>query len=245
MYTQNYKIADKVFGVTSIHERVHKYCADYQTEEPAEYRFEIAQKDIDFETLRELKCAEREGRPPLNSPDDYRELLAVYRKIAEKCPEWDRILFHGSCISVDGQGFLFTAKSGTGKSTHTRLWRELLGEKAVMVNDDKPILHVSESGVTVFGTPYNGKHRLGCNTSVPLTALCILERAAENSIVRITKDEAYAMLLQQVYRPQSSESLRRTLMLIDRLAANTALYRLGCNMDISAAETAYNAMKGT
>ena len=72
----------------------------------------------------------------------------------------------------------------------------------------------------------------------------ILERAEENKIARITKSEAYAMLLQQVYRPQNSEAMQKTLLLIDRMAEQTALYRLGCNMDISAAETAYQAMKG-
>ena len=140
--------------------------------------------------------------------------------------------------------YLFTAKSGTGKSTHTRLWRRLLGDRAVMVNDDKPLLHIGADGVTGYGTPYNGKHRLGCNMSVPLKAICILTRAAENSIVRITKAEAYSMLLQQVYRPADPVQMKKTLVLIDRLAEQTALYRLGCNMDLEAAEVAYNGMKG-
>ena len=159
-------------------------------------------------------------------------------------PDYGTFLFHGSCVAVDGQGYLFTAKSGTGKSTHTRLWREYLGDKAVMVNDDKPLLSVLESGVIVHGTPYNGKHKLGSNISVPLKAICILERAEENHIERITKAQAYAMLLQQVYRPQDSAQMAKTLQLIDKAAERTELYRLGCNMDISAAETAYNAMKG-
>lgn len=158
--------------------------------------------------------------------------------------QYGSMVFHGSVIAVDGQGYLFTAKSGTGKSTHTRLWRELLGEKAVMVNDDKPILHVTDDGVTAYGTPYNGKHRLGNDISVPLKAICILQRAEENHIEPISKSEAYAMLLQQVYRPQNSKAMRDTLLLIDKMAELVSFYRLGCNMDISAAETAYNGMKG-
>ena len=124
------------------------------------------------------------------------------------------------------------------------LWREYLGDKAVMVNDDKPILKITDSGVTAYGTPYNGKHRLGCNMSVPLKAICILTRGEKNSIVCIDKAEAYAMLLQQVYRPQNPLQMAKTLKLVDRLAANTELYKLACNMDIEAAEVAYNAMKG-
>ena len=244
MHTGTYKIADKMIEVVSIYEKVHNYCKDYAASGRADFTVTTTQEDIDFETQRELRCAEREGRPPLDSPDDYREELAVYRKIAEKCPDWDTVLFHGSVIAVDGQGFLFTAKSGTGKSTHTRLWREYFGDKAVMVNDDKPLLKITDSGVTAYGTPYNGKHRLGCNMSVPLKAVCILTRGEKNSIVRIDKSEAYAMLLQQVYRPMKTLQMAKTLRLLDELAAKVELYRLACNMDIEAAEVAYNGMKG-
>ena len=241
---KTYKIAEKVIKVSSLYERVHNYCKDYVSEGTPDFTVEITQADIDYERKRNAHTAEIEGRRQLNSPDDYLEELAVYRKIAEKMPFYDTFLFHGSCIAVDGEAYLFTAKSGTGKSTHTRLWREMLGDKAVMVNDDKPLIRVNDSGVTVFGTPYNGKHRLGNNIAVSLKAVCILERAEKNTIRRIDKSEAYPMLIQQAYRPADGAALAKELTLIDRLAEQVGLYRLGANMDISAAETAYNAMKG-
>ena len=160
MITKKYKMADKVIEVTSIYEKVHRYCKDYESGEAADFSVSTTQADIDFETQRELKCAEHDGRPPLNSPDDYREELAVYRKIAEKMPEYDTFLFHGSCVAVDGAAYCFTAKSGTGKSTHTRLWREMPGERAVMINDDKPLIRIRDGQATVFGTPWDGKHHL-------------------------------------------------------------------------------------
>ena len=80
--------------------------------------------------------------------------------------------------------------------------------------------------------------------SVPLKAVCILTRGEKNSIVRIDKSEAYAMLLQQVYRPMKTLQMAKTLRLLDELAAKVELYRLACNMDIEAAEVAYNGMKG-
>ncbi len=243
MNQKHYKMAGRVIEVTSIYEKVHTYCEAYATDEPADFSVIITQEDIDFEYQRELLCAEHEGRKPLNTSEEYREELAVYRKIAEKMPDYETILFHGSVIAVDGRGYLFTAKSGTGKSTHTRLWREMLGEKAVMVNDDKPLLQISSTSVTAYGTPYNGKHRLGCNMSVPLKAVCILERSAENHIEAVTKADAYAMLLQQVYRPQNPVQMTKTLKLVDRMAEQVELYRLGCNMNISAAAIAYEAMK--
>ena len=156
--------------------------------------------------------------------------------------DFNTVLFHGSVVAVDGVGYLFTAKSGTGKSTHTRLWREYFGNRAVMVNDDKPLLHIADT-VTAYGTPYNGKHRLGTNTSVPLKAICILTRAEDNHIEAITREQAYTMLLQQVYRPADMLKMTKTLELVDRLADSVKLYRLGCNMDISAAKIAYEGMQ--
>lgn len=241
---RNYKIAERVIELTSLHEAVHEYCKDYLTDESADFSVTITPEDIDFERRKTASEYAYEGKTATDYAEDTMEETAVYRKIAEKMPDYDTFVFHGSVIAVDGVSYLFTAKSGTGKSTHTRLWRELLGDKAVMVNDDKPMLRVTESGVIAYGTPYNGKHRLSANIAVPLKAICILERAAENHIVRITKSEAYAMLLQQVYRPQNPAQMAKTLKLVDKLAAQVALWRLGCNMDISAAEVAYNGMKG-
>ena len=208
-------------------------CQFYLTDSSAQWTVQVIQQDIDLERSR----ADRPGYS-----DAYLETLAVYRKIAEKMPEYDTFLFHGSAIAVGGKAYIFTAKSGTGKSTHARLWREMLGEKAVMVNDDKPLVRVHPDGAaTVYGTPWDGKHHLSANIAVPVRAICILERAKENSIREITKAEALPMLLQQAYRPADPAALKKALTLIDRL--NVKLFCLGCNMERNAAETSYNAMK--
>lgn len=239
------KLAGKNIGIAAINGYVREYCRDYRTEDKPDFEIAISQSDIAYERERSAAEDKKEGIPVHSYSDSYLETLAVYRKIADKLVDYDTILFHGSAVAVDGVGYLFTAKSGTGKSTHTRLWRELLGERAVMINDDKPLTSVSKSGIMIYGTPWDGKHRLSTNMCVPLKALCILERAEENRIVPITKKDAYPMLLQQVYRPTDAGGMMKTLAIVDRLAAGVKLYRLGCNMDISAAMTAYNEMKGS
>jgi len=244
MMTKKYKIAERVVEINSLYEKVHNYCRDYETDETADFSVSITPDDIVYEKQKTDSEYAYEGLPLPNFSDALLEETAVYRKIGEKMPDYDTIIFHGSVIAVEGQGFLFTAKSGTGKSTHTRLWREYLGEKAVMVNDDKPMLKITDNGVIAYGTPYNGKHHLGCNMSVPLKAICILTRGEKNSIVRIDKKEAYAMLLQQVYRPNDPVQMAKTLKLLDKMAENVGLYKLACNMDIEAAKVAYNGMKG-
>ena len=238
-----YRIAGKVIEVRSIYSRVHEYCRDYRFDGTPDLTVAVSQEDIGYERERERAAALLEGRQPYIPAEDSLEELAVYRKIAEGMLEYDTFLFHGSCVAVNGEGYLFTASSGTGKSTHTALWRKLLGDRAVMVNDDKPLIRADGSGVTVYGTPYNGKHRLGADIAVPLKAVCLLERAPENTIVPVTRDEAYVRLVQQTYRPAEPVLMMKTMMLIDRLADGVKLYRLGCNMDIEAAAVAYEGMK--
>jgi hypothetical protein len=113
-----------------------------------------------------------------------------------------------------------------------------------MVNDDKPLIRLEETGAVVCGTPWDGKHRLSANLAVPLKAVCLLERAEKNVIRPITVSEAYPMLLQQVYRPMDPAALAKTLALLDRLAGAVRLWRLGCNMELEAARVAYDEMKG-
>ncbi len=242
--TKKYKIAGKLIEITSLFPDVHEFCKDYAADGEPDFSVEITPDDIAYEREKTAKEYAYEGKRVPDYSEGVLEITAVYRKIAEIMPLYDTFVFHGSVIAVDGEGYLFTAKSGTGKSTHTRLWREMLGEKAVMVNDDKPLIKCTDCGIIVYGTPYNGKHRLGNNTAVPLKAICILERAEQNTIRRIDKSEAYPMLFQQMYRPTDRAALAESLMLIDKLTEQVGLYKLGANMEPEAAEIAYNAMKG-
>ena len=241
-FTGIYRIGDKVIEITSLYMDVHEYCMDYKSDGKADICVKISESDIEHEREKSEGVDIAQGKGVMQWKDGYLEELAVYRKIAEKMPEYDTFLMHGSVVSVDGQGYMFTAKSGTGKSTHTRLWKELLGDRAVMVNDDKPLIKVSDSGVTVYGTPYNGKHHLGNNIVVPLKCICILERAKENHIRQIDRSQAYHILLQQSYRPSDIAMLAKTLSLIDEMSDKVKFYRLGCNMDISAAQLAFRVM---
>ena len=209
-----------------------------------EFVVETSAADVEEEKARARISAAREGRTELYSSDEQFEALAVYRLVSERMTEYDTLLFHGSAIALDGEAYIFTAPSGTGKSTHTALWREYFGERAVMINDDKPLIHVTAEGSRVFGTPYNGKHRLGVNSSAPLRAICLLERGETNEIEHIDFSKAYGTIVQQTFRPRNGEALARTLALIDVLKEHVAFYRLRCNMEIDAARVAYEGMRG-
>ncbi|MBQ3708520.1 MAG: hypothetical protein II889_11520 [Clostridia bacterium] len=229
-----YRLGDRNILIHSIFQHIHQYCTQYQSDGVPDFTVTITPADIAFERERATR----------NCEDDYLETLAVYRKIAEKMPDYDTVLMHGSAVAVDGEAFLFAAPSGTGKSTHTRLWREVFGERAVMVNDDKPLVRIAENGATVYGTPWNGKHHLDSNIAVPLRAICLLERDQTNHIHEITPQEALPALVRQTYRPLDPAAMVKTLTLLDRLKSNTRFYRLGCNMEREAAQVAYRGMKG-
>ncbi len=235
MTTGCYLFADLGVQISSIYPDIHMLCKDYAWEGEPDIRVEITQERIDYERMKSAHQAEKMGVPHYDFPPTYLETLAVYRALAEELPAYDRMLIHGSALALDGQAVLFTAPSGTGKSTHSRLWREQFGDRVVMINDDKPLMHIAPEQVTVYGTPWDGKHHLSCNGSAPLKAICFLERAQENIITKLTAAEAYTLLLQQCYRPKDKEQMVKTMELLGILSATVGLYRLQCNMDPEAA----------
>ena len=232
-----YSIEISTFSFSSCH-----MCRQYIAQEKVDFSVTINHKDISIERQKTMKEAAIEGLPPREYSDEELEITAVLRKVTEALFDYDTLLFHGSTISVDNEAYLFTAKSGTGKSTHTRLWREMLGDKAIMVNDDKPFLKIGEDGVLACGSPWNGKHRLGNNIQVPLKAICILERGVENHIKEIPPKEALTMLIQQSARPADPKKMAKYMELIDRLTQKVKFYRMQCTMDPAAAQMAYEEM---
>lgn len=245
MYTCIYDIAGFRVELQSQYPYLHELCAGYTAKGPGFIDVSVAIQpgDTDFERRKSIQEDMLEGLPVHDYPEDYLEVTAAYRRLAHLLLERDALVFHGSVVAVDGRAYLFTAKSGTGKSTHTALWRKKFGQRAVMVNDDKPLLRFYPDGIKACGTPWDGKHHLSANIQVPLHAICILERDQTNHIEPITVAQALPMLMQQSYRPPEREALARTLKLISRLTKGVKLYRLGCNMDPEAADVAFAGMQ--
>ena len=233
-----------MIAIDSRYALIHEQCRQYRVFGMPDFVVETTLADIAFEKEKSGRedCSVKNRRPQLVS-DACLETLAVYRKIAERMPAWNTVLFHGSAIAVDGRAYLFAGRSGIGKSTHARLWREFLGSRAVMINDDKPLIRIAENESIVYGTPWDGKHHLSRNIAIPLKAVCFLEQADENSIASVSPGEALVLLLQQADRPADPAALSQTLSLADNLSRLVKMYRLRCNMQISAAELSWNTVK--
>lgn len=237
-------IAEKNIRICAIHEHAREFCKNYLTDVEPDFSVSIAPEDIAFERAKSEREDEVEGIPLREFEDDYLETLAIYRKIVEIMVDHGAFLFHGSAVAVDGEGYLFTAKSGTGKSTHTRRWRKYFGKRCITVNDDKPLLLVKDDVVLICGTPWDGKHRLSANVMVPMKGLIWLERGETNEITPISVSEALPMLLQQTYRPANPMTLMKTLQLLEKMSKIVGLYRLYCNMHLDSARIAYEGMQG-
>ena len=116
MYSGIYKIAERIIEIVSLYEEVHLLCKEYRCEGEIEVTIEINVTDILEEREKSVAEDKKEGLPIRQYPDSYLETLAVYRKLTEYLLDYNILLFHGSVVAMDGWGYLFTAKSGTGKS---------------------------------------------------------------------------------------------------------------------------------
>lgn len=235
-------IAGRRVRICALYEYAKEFCKNYLTEGEPDFSVAVTPEDIDYEREKSAREDEAEGIPIREFSSDYLETLAIYRKIAEKMLDYGAFLFHGSAISVDGQGYLFTAKSGTGKSTHARFWRRRFGERCIAINDDKPLLWVKDDAVLACGTPWDGKHRRSSNVQIPLKGVVILERGEVNEIEPVDMAAALPLLLQQTYRPKTAVAMTKTLLLLEQMTKKTGLYRLKCNLDPEAAQVAYDGM---
>ena len=204
----------------------------------------------DSEVTFQVTLADAEYEISLSEEADsirYGFLSAALRKVSEWLPLQNALTMHSATFDVDGTGVAFAAHSGTGKTTHMLLWQRLLGDRLKIVNGDKPIVRYFDDEPHTpyaYGTPWNGKEHLGCNMRTPLKHICFIERAEQNSCEKMDKNDAVNLIFNQVYMPKDPAAAANTIVLINRLISDCSLWKIKCNMDISAAETAYRTIFG-
>lgn len=225
------QIAGLVIDVKNKYSFFEELCQGYEgsgkvnftVEVPSEYMKEVIKNNPDFS-------------------DGYLESLEIYRIICKKILKYDAMLMHCAAICVDGEAYLFTAVSGTGKTTHINLWRKKFGERCIIVNGDKPILRIKDGRFYACGTPWRGKENYGNNIIAPIKAICILERGEKNEIKKIAPHEAISTVITQTLRTDDMKEMEKMLALTDKLLSTVPFYRLKCNMKDEAADVSYNGM---
>ena len=228
-------IADFKVEFKSISIPASKFFENFFSTSKTDVVFKITQDDSDFQKkLLGLNCSK------VNS-----ELSVFLCKFASWLPQRDSFLLHASLIDVGGTGVAFSAPSGTGKTTHTLLWQRLLGDKMTIINGDKPIVRFfdDEQYPLGYGTPWNGKERLGTNSKTPIKHFCFIERSNTNSCEKVDPADVLELFFKQIYLPKNNlNAISKTLNLADRFLKNVTVWKIKCNMDISAAEVAYNTI---
>ena len=226
------EVAGLVVRIDNRFSFVQDMCAQYITssDRPADITVSVSEEEI----RREVEKA-----PDLFFGNGYDEVVLVYEKISNALPAFDAFIMHSSAVAVDGGAYAFAAEKGTGKSTHTRFWKEVLGERLTVINGDKPIFRFQEDRLLAYGTPWCGKENWQSNIAVPMKALCLLERSEENAVFPVRAYDVLSELMHHFHLPGGNQvDMLKLIELIDRMVSTVPLYRLRCRNDRTAAETA-------
>jgi len=149
------------------------------------------------------------------------------------------LMMHASVTVKDDKGYIFLGHSGTGKSTHSRLWQERYAD-AWLLNDDNPVVRIVGEEIRVYGTPWSGKTPCYKNTYAPVAAIVQLQQGPENKIRQQDEIEAFA----SVYSSTSGLKIDRQMAdqlyeTIAQIAEKAACYHLECLPNKEAAEVCY------
>ena len=232
-----YRIAEMNIAVEAQYEETYRYMADFLTDSD-EYELFIQPTDQMIRYEKELG-EEIHGTP---SSPSICESVAILRVICDDIINKKGFFLHCSCLKYKDDAIIFTAPSGTGKSTHATLWRRHFGDKVEMINDDKPLVREKDGSFVIYGTPWNGKHGLGNNISAPIKAVVFLRQAPENTVAPVSEVEALTLLLQQTVFPSEKAQLSKLLDMLGRLVETVPMYRLGCTISDEAVTTIFDAI---
>lgn len=232
------KIANRVIEIRTVFLHTCDPAKLFLCNEAPDYSISITQDEINREIKEyELQC----GSNSLKFANA--EFIAIHRKLSELLLFDDIIVIHGAAIGFKGQSFVFSGRSGTGKTTHIVNWLHQC-PYSFAINGDKPFIKINNDGSALAcGSPWAGKEGMYTNTMVPLKAVILMERAEDNHIEQISFAQAFPTLLQQTYRPDDAIKMRKTLHLMQRLSSTVSFWRFRFNnFKDDCFDTAFNAL---
>ncbi len=179
----------------------------------------------------------------MSKTTDYNKVenVAILRKIsAILLKEHGTVLFHSSAISYNGYAYLFSAPSGTGKSTHVNNLKTALNGEIEIINDDKPFIKISDNSIFVYGSPWCGKHNLGANVKRELKSIIFLSRSSENKVKKLDANLVVKPLLKQCFMLDNKSDLSILLLLLSKLVSFASFYSLTCTKESDSAFVTIN-----
>lgn len=154
-------------------------------------------------------------------------------------PDYDGVAIHSSAMAYKNNGILVSAPSGTGKSTHTGLWKKYFPNDVTIINDDRPIIRKVEGKFYVYGAPWSGKTSLNSNVRVPLKTIVCIRQGETNSVKRIYGKQAFFNLLNETYTIPVENYMSKTLDILNEILETIPIYELKCTIS----EDAVNLLK--
>ena len=161
---------------------------------------------------------------------------------SELARRFNGMMIHSSAVVLDGNAYLFSAPSGTGKSTHTRLWLQKFENRAYILNDDKPAVRIMPDGIFVYGTPWSGKEDISINKKAPLKGICFLNRDKTNWIKTMNTESKVVNLYHSAIKKVDKEVALKQLDIIENIIKKIPIYEMGCNISEESVEVSYNKM---
>lgn len=191
----------------------------------AAYLRRFPQSDVQSDNVIELTAQELRDAAALY-PSDLSEARIEFSELPYRVSDvlipHDRCIFHGVAFSWRGKAYLFTAPSGTGKSTQYVLWKTLLGPKMHVLNGDKPVLSWAKSSeIWVNPSPWSGKEGMTCMDSAPLGGIILLQQSTENSIIRLSPREAVLPIFTQFMFSGATEDLVHSVCKMEEKLLNS------------------------
>lgn len=147
------------------------------------------------------------------------------------------IMLHSSAISYKGEGILFSAPSGTGKSTQSSLWKKEFGDDVIIVNDDTPFIRNKDNISYVYGCPWSGKTDINEQMKVPVKAVVSVKQGKENKVKELTEAEGFFRIFNETKKPVESSMLDEAMDNVIKFLSNVRVYELTCRPDSDAVYT--------
>ena len=231
------KIADELFQVSPANPYAVEHLLNFIADEPGGVPISVTD-EIKRMIVQKL-CADEElhGTRPGYYGFGKRELFAYLYLISRYMLTKDTLLVHGSAVVTGGKAYLFIAPSGTGKSTHTSLWCEVLGEKAFVINDDKPFLRPTADGIITFATPWGLVDKPPADRA-PVAAIIDMTRGSETKLYEVSPSEFILPLYKASVHGETPEEAKTVMRLIQEVLNSVRLYKMTCTPDAEAAKAA-------
>ncbi len=228
-----YKLFDIYISINEKYEQTKRLLDSFVTLDTknADISIVISDEEIKKELLKDSQHDEV-----------YHEMVCIFRHITEQILDFQGMFIHSAVVEVNNSGFMFCGQSGTGKSTHAGEWKKYFGEKARIINGDKPIIRFFDNEIIAYGNPWCGTEGWFENAKTPLKAICFIKKAEKNRIRKLSSSEALEMIINQIVIPKSGMRKLKHFELLDRLLKEIPFYELECDISKEAVITAYNRM---